>query len=71
VVVVRWQVSQAALVTTWLADLPSPVPVEVTWAPSWQTAQAVANATAWFIDAGFHEVLLELWQLSQLEEVGT
>jgi hypothetical protein len=68
--VVVWQVSQVAVVGTWVADLPRPLPVEVRWAPSWQLAQTDPATAVWLIAAGFQAVLLLLWQLSQVAVVG-
>jgi len=46
-----WQVSQAALVGTWLADLPA---LGAALVPRWQVAQAMVLTTSWFITGLSH-----------------
>ena len=41
-----WQVSHAAVVGTWLADLPA---LGAALLPEWQVAQAMVETTPWFI----------------------
>jgi len=41
-----WQVSHAALVGTWLADLPA---LGAALVPEWQVAQLTVLTTSWFI----------------------
>jgi len=48
-----WQTSHAAVVTTWVADLPA---LGAGLLPLWQLAQGVAPTTAWFITGPVHLV---------------
>jgi len=56
-----WQVSHAAVVGTWLADLPA---LGAALVPEWQVAQAMVLTTPWFMAAVQTET--ELWQLSHV-----
>jgi hypothetical protein len=59
--VVRWQLSQLAVVCTWLAVLPR------AWLPLWHEAQDPGVTLAWLNAAGSQAVVR--WQLSQGAEV--
>ena len=48
-----WQVSQAAVVGTWLADLPA---LGAALLPEWQVAQAMLLTAPWFMAAPVHLV---------------
>ena len=48
-----WQVSHAALVGTWLADLPA---LGAALVPEWHVAQAMVLTTPWFMAAPVHLV---------------
>jgi len=58
---VRWQVSQLAVVATWLLGLP------VAFWPLWQVAQVPGVTPVWFIVAGVQALVR--WQVSQLAVV--
>ena len=60
---VRWQVSQVAVVGTWFDGLPLAV------VPLWQVAQEPGATPVWLNVAGVQAVVR--WQASQLCAVGT
>jgi hypothetical protein len=61
--VVRWQVSQEAVVATWFAGLPRAL------VPLWQVAQVPGVTLAWLKVAGSQAVVR--WQVSQEAVVTT